>query len=34
MRKLSTIKKLKLGKPGYFCQDLENQKIEKIYKLQ
>ena len=34
IRKAKSCKKLKLGKLGYFCQDLENQKIEKIYRLQ
>jgi hypothetical protein len=34
IRKAKSCKKLKLGKPGYTCQDLENQKIEKIYTLQ
>jgi len=34
IRKAKSCKKLKLAKLEYFCQDLENQKIEKIYKLQ
>ena len=34
IRKAKSCKKLKLGKLGYSCQDLENQKIEKIYRLQ
>ena len=34
IRKAKSCKKLKLGKLGYSCQDLENQKIEKKYRLQ
>ena len=34
IRKAKSCKKLKLGKLGFSCQDLENQKIEKIYRLQ
>ncbi|MBD1157242.1 heparin lyase I family protein [Pelagibacterales bacterium SAG-MED20] len=34
IRKAKSCKKLKLEKFGYFCKDLENQKMEKIYKLQ
>ena len=34
IRKAKSCKKLKLVKLGYSCQDLENQKIEKIYRLQ
>ena len=34
IRKAKSCKKLKLEKFGYFCKDLENQKMERIYKLQ
>jgi len=34
IRKAKSCKKLKLGKLGYSCQELENQIIEKIYTLQ
>ena len=34
IRKAKSCKKLKLEKFGYFCKDLKNQKMEKIYKLQ